>query len=69
MNNSAKIFLFIFVMAATIFILKPWETSDELVIENPQDSQAATHPPKARGSRSPASIGNPGEASALSVRE
>jgi hypothetical protein len=71
MKNSVKIFLFLFIMALTIFFLKPWETSDKLVDSNsaqvvtPQVGSNAG----ARKNRAPASVGNPGEASALSIRE
>ncbi len=58
-------------MAVTIFLLKPWETSDKLVSDGSAPDQAGTRvetPQKGR-SRAPASVGNPGEASGLSIRE
>ncbi|MBK9322731.1 MAG: hypothetical protein IPM97_07265 [Bdellovibrionaceae bacterium] len=73
MKNSIKIFLFLFVMAVMIFLLKPWETSDKLISEDSGQDQAKINAPAGdsqRGrSRSPASVGNPGEASGLSIRE
>lgn len=73
MKNSVKIFIFLFVMALAIFILKPWEASDNLVSEGGGVSQVVTPHVGASGksgrSRAPASVGNPGEASGLSIRE
>jgi len=69
MKNNVKIFLFLLVLAAGIFFLRPWETSDNLATESgTQQSQVVT-PHKGRSSRAPASVGNPGEASGLSIRE
>jgi hypothetical protein len=74
MKNGIKIFIFLFIVALAIFFLKPWQTSDKLATET-NGAQVVTPQvgagtaPKGNRSRFPASVGNPGEASGLSVRE
>ena len=69
MKNNVKIFLFLLVLAVGIFVLRPWETSDKLATDGDQAQAQVVTPHKGRSSRAPASVGNPGEASAMSIRE